>query len=202
MHLNSDITPPEDPWLLFREWYSFAEQHEPDDTNAMALATADANGMPSLRIVLLKSYENGELVFFTNRESRKGNDLHQNPNAALCLYWKALDRQIRAEGAVEKITDVESDAYFATRPRQSQIGAWVSKQSRVLVSREAFEEQLRAMEQRYEGQAVPRPPYWGGYRLLPLRFEFWQERPFRLHDRIVYHRPHTKASWAIEKLYP
>lgn len=202
MTVNADFMPPADPWVLFREWYALAEKHEPEDPNAMSLATANEDGKPAVRIVLLRGHENGSLTFFTNRESRKGGELLKNPCAAICLYWKSLDRQIRAEGPVSLLGDAESDAYFAVRPRMSQIGAWASRQSQPLSSREAFEEQVRAAEKRYEGAPVPRPPYWGGYSLAPLRIEFWQEREFRLHDRIVYHRSGVEAAWDVERLYP
>jgi pyridoxamine 5'-phosphate oxidase len=202
MTANSDFTPPADPWILFREWYALAEKSEPSDPDAMALATVGADGHPSLRIVLLKSHEDGKLVFFTNRKSRKGEELAHNPRAAICLHWKSLDRQIRAEGPVSLLADAESNAYFSTRPRGSQIGAWASRQSKVLESRAALERAMKETEQHYAGHTVPRPPFWGGYGLMPLRLEFWQERPFRLHDRIVYHRPRADAAWTIERLYP
>lgn len=199
---NVDIDPPADPWILFHEWYVLAEKHEPDDPGAMALATSCKDGMPSVRIILLRGYKNDQLVFFTNRLSQKGEELKENPRAAICLYWKSLDRQIRAEGPVSLLDDKESDTYFATRPRGSQIGAWASLQSRPLANRSVLEEQMRALERRYEGLPVPRPPHWGGYALKPLRIEFWQEREFRLHDRIVYDRGDMTKPWAIERLFP
>ncbi|MGE3623088.1 MAG: pyridoxamine 5'-phosphate oxidase [Bdellovibrionales bacterium] len=199
---NTDIIPPDDPWALFREWYAAARESEPNDPEAMALATVGYDGMPSVRTVLLKSYDAGGLTFFTNRQSDKGEHLKRHPKAAICFHWKSLRRQVRAEGQVVPSGDAESDAYFATRPRGSQIGAWASDQSRPLESREKLQEKLRALEARYEGKPVPRPSHWGGYRLSPLRMEFWQDREFRLHDRILYHRPGEKAPWVQERLYP
>ncbi|HEU0117044.1 MAG TPA: pyridoxamine 5'-phosphate oxidase [Alphaproteobacteria bacterium] len=200
---NIDFTPPADPWTLFRDWYALAETNEPNDANAMALATVGEGGMPSVRVVLMKSVDENGLVFFTNRESHKGNQLAQHAKAATVLHWKSLKRQIRAEGIITQVTDAESDAYHATRPRGSQIGAWVSQQSRPLNrGRAELEEQAKAVEKQYEGKPVPRPPYWGGYRLAPLMLEFWQERQYRLHDRIVYRRATVKDGWNIERLYP
>lgn len=214
---NNDFTPPPDPLTLFSEWYALAEKHEPSDPNAMALATVNKDGMPSVRIVLLKAYEDGGLTFYTNKESRKGEDLAHHPKASLCLYWKSLKRQIRAEGMVELLSDAKADAYFATRPRGSQIGAWASHQSKPLLSRAALEKRVHEVEKQYEGKKVPRPPYWGGYRLNPSSLEFWQERIYRLHDRIVYRRvegevwtddrilyrrDETETVWRIERLYP
>ncbi len=187
---------------MFREWYALAEKQEPDDTGAMSLATSTKAGIPSVRIVLLRGYENGSFVFFTNRESQKGEELKQNPWAAICFHWKNLDRQIRAEGIVSLLSDKESDAYFAQRPRGSQIGAWASLQSQALPQRSTFEDRIKELEKQYEGKPMPRPPHWGGYALTPTRIEFWQERPFRLHDRIVYDRADATKPWAIERLYP
>ena len=170
------------------------------DTAPVALATADAQGRPSVRMVLLRGADERGFVFHTNYASRKGRELIENPHAALCFHWPALDEQIRIDGTVEKLPDDESDAYFASRPRGSQLGAWASKQSATLTAREALEEEYRDTERRFEGQPVPRPPFWGGFRLRPTRIEFWYGRPDRLHDRLVY----TKAAggWTIERLYP
>jgi pyridoxamine 5'-phosphate oxidase len=170
------------------------------DTAPVALATADAQGRPSVRMVLLRGADERGFVFHTNYASRKGRELVENPHAALCFHWPALDEQIRIEGTVEKLPDDESDAYFVSRPRGSQLGAWASKQSETLTAREALEEEYRDTERRFEGQPVPRPPFWGGFRLHPTRIEFWYGRPDRLHDRLVY----TKAAggWTIERLYP
>jgi pyridoxamine 5'-phosphate oxidase len=199
---NLDITLPPDPWTLFKDWYALAEKQEPNDPNAMSLATVGADGMPSVRMVLMKGFEDGHLTFFTNQQSRKGGQLAAHPAAALCFYWKSLRRQIRMEGTAIPVTDPESDAYFMTRPRDSQIGAWASWQSQVLVSRAVLEQRVREREKEYEGKPVPRPPYWGGYRLTPIRMEFWQDQPFRLHDRIEYNRHGVTEPWAIERLYP
>ena len=170
------------------------------DTAPVALASADAKGRPSVRMVLLRGADERGFVFYTNYASRKGRELTENPHAALCFHWPALDEQIRIEGTVERLPDDESDAYFASRPRGSQLGAWASKQSDVLTTREALEEEYRDTERRFDGQPVPRPPFWGGFRLSPSCIEFWYGRPDRLHDRLVY----TKATvgWKIERLYP
>jgi pyridoxamine 5'-phosphate oxidase len=199
---NTDINPPADPWALFSEWYALAEKHEPSDSNAMALATVGVHGMPSVRMVLLKGYDPAGLVFYTNRQSIKGHQLSKHPKAGLCLYWKSLKRSIRAEGEVVQVPDAESDTYFASRPRGAQIGAWASHQSHVLASRAMLEKRVAEFEKKYEGKPVLRPPHWGGYRLVPQMIEFWQERDFRLHDRIVYHRADPKAAWTQERLYP
>jgi len=199
---NIDFTPPADPWVLFREWYALAGKNEPIDPNAMSLATVGGDGMPSLRVVLMKDFDEKGLVFFTNRESRKGEQLAKHPKAGICLHWKSLHRQIRAEGLITQTSDAESDAYHATRPRGSQIGAWASHQSQPLDDRTTLERRAAELEKQYEGKPVPRPPYWGGYRLTPLMLEFWQERGFRLHDRVVYRRQDANGPWAIERLNP
>jgi pyridoxamine 5'-phosphate oxidase len=170
------------------------------DTTPVALATADGAGRPSVRMVLLRGIDERGFVFHTNYESRKGQELDANPHAALCFYWPTLDEQIRVEGEVERLPGGESDAYFAGRPRGSQLGAWASAQSQVLKNREMLEENYRATETRFEGQSVPRPQFWGGYRLKPTRIEFWYGRPDRLHDRVVYTR--QGDAWKIERLYP
>jgi pyridoxamine 5'-phosphate oxidase len=170
------------------------------DTAPVALATADATGRPSVRIVLLRGVDQSGFVFFTNYNSRKANELDGNPQAALCFHWVALDEQIRVEGRVERVPDAESDAYFASRPRGSQLGAWASDQSSVLPSRETLESKYRDIEARFGDGPIPRPPFWGGYRLVPDRVEFWYGRPDRLHDRVLYRREEDR--WAIERLYP
>lgn len=170
------------------------------DTAPVALATADASGKPSVRMVLLRGYDDRGFVFHTNYRSRKARELAENPHAALCVHWHSLEEQIRIEGIVERLPDAESDAYFASRPRGSQLGAWASLQSEKLPSRETLEEAYRDIERQYEGRTVPRPPFWGGYRLIPSRIEFWFGRPDRLHDRLVYTR--DGAAWQIERLYP
>lgn len=199
---NADFTPPADPWALFREWYALAEQNEPIDPNAMSLATMGDDGMPSVRIVLLKGFEAGRFSFFTNRQSHKGEQLKAHPKAALCFYWKSLKRQIRVEGMVAEANNTESDAYFASRPRGSQIGAWASQQSKLLQDRATLQQRVTDLEKQYEGKSVPRPPHWGGYNLTPLIIEFWQDRLFRLHDRILYRRANEQDAWTIERLYP
>ena len=170
------------------------------DTAPVALATADADGRPSVRMVLLRGADERGFVFHTNYNSRKARELVANPVAALCFHWPTLEEQIRVEGRIERLPPAESDAYFATRPRGSQLGAWASEQSTVLASRETLEEQYRATERRFEGSPVPRPPFWGGFRLVPARIEFWFGRPDRLHDRLSYTR--ERDGWRIERLYP
>ena len=190
-----------DPFARFEAWMNEAWAHEPEDANAMTLATATPDGMPAARIVLLKGADARGFVFYTNRESRKGEELAANTRAALLFHWKPLGRQVRIEGRVEHVTDAEADAYYATRARISRLGAWASDQSRVLPDRAELERRLATYEAKYPGEDIPRPPYWSGFRIVPERFEFWQNMPFRLHDRTVY----TKAAnggWTIGKLFP
>jgi pyridoxamine 5'-phosphate oxidase len=175
-------------------------EHRQVDTAPVALATVDGSGRPSVRMVLLRGADERGFVFHTNYNSRKARELDQNPHAALCIHWHSLEEQIRIEGRVERLSDSESDEYFANRPRGSQLGAWASNQSAVLPSRETLEEEYRETERRFEGQEVPRPPFWGGYRLSPERIEFWFGRPDRLHDRLLYVRDND--GWKIERLYP
>jgi pyridoxamine 5'-phosphate oxidase len=170
------------------------------DTAPVTLATATADGRPSARMVLLRGVDDRGFVFYTNYTSRKARELDANPHAALCLHWPTLDEQIRVEGRVERTTDDESDAYFTTRPRGSQLGAWASAQSQALTAREKLEEEYRAVEARFADGTVPRPPFWGGFRIVPSRIEFWYGRPDRLHDRLVYTR--DGEGWTIERLYP
>lgn len=191
---------PIDPFALFDEWFAEARASEPNDAEAMALATADASGQPAVRMVLLKGYGGKGFVFYTNEQSAKGDDLAANPHAALLFHWKSLRRQVRIEGLVERIRDADADAYFATRARDSQLGAWASDQSRPLDNRATFEQRFESMKQRFEGQDIPRPPYWRGYRVIPERIEFWLDRPHRLHERRLFTR--DGDGWREGLLYP
>lgn len=190
----------DDPFALFDNWYAEARAHEINDSNAMALATTDAQGQPSVRMVLLKGHGPDGFVFYTNRESRKADDLAANPRAALLFHWKSLRRQVRIEGPVTAVDDALADAYFATRSRDSQLGAWASDQSRPLDRRETFEARFEEMVARFEGQDVPRPPHWSGYQVTPERIEFWQDREHRLHERRLFTR--AGADWDEGLLYP
>ena len=189
-----------DPLQLFDGWFAEAQSSEPNDANAMALATAGADGQPHVRMVLLKGHDRQGFVFYTNEESAKANDLARNPRAALLFHWKSLRRQVRIEGSVEPVSDAESDAYFATRSRDSQLGAWASDQSRPLDRRETFENRFEEAKRRFDGMDVPRPPHWGGYRVVPERIEFWTDRPHRLHERRLFTR--EGDSWTEGLLYP
>jgi len=189
-----------DPFALFHDWYTEARTTEINDSNAMALATADAAGHPSVRMVLLKGYDGRGFVFYTNRESRKAGDLAANGHVALLFHWKSLRRQIRIEGPIAFASDAESDAYFASRSRDSQLGAWASDQSRPLDSRATFEARFAEVQARFDGQPVPRPPHWGGYRVTPERIEFWLDREHRLHERRVFTR--TAGGWDEGMLFP
>ena len=190
-----------DPFDLFRDWYDEARSAEINDSNAMALATADAEGRPSVRMVLLKGFDPRGFVFYTNQEGRKAGDLAANPNAALLFHWKSLRRQIRIEGRVTHVSDEEADAYFASRSRDSQLGAWASDQSRPLDARTTFERRFDEVQRRFEEGNVPRPPHWGGYKVKPVVVEYWQGRPSRLHDRIQY-TLEEGGNWKIERLAP
>ena len=189
-----------DPFTIFDKWFAEAQSGEPNDANAMALATTGAEGQPHVRMVLLKGHDRQGFVFYTNEESAKANDLAENPRAALLFHWKSLRRQVRIEGSVKPVSDAESDEYFATRSRDSQHGAWASDQSRPLDRRETFEKRYEEMKRRFEGGEVPRPPHWGGYRVIPHRIEFWTDRPHRLHERRLFTR--TPDGWTEGLLYP
>jgi len=189
-----------DPLALFEEWFELAREKEPNDPDAMAIATATPGGAPSVRMVLLKGYGPDGFVFYTNLDSRKGAELAANPRAALLFHWKSLRRQVRIEGPVETVRDAEADAYFATRGRDSQLGAWASYQSRPLDSRATFEKRYEDMRRRFEGDDVPRPQRWGGFRVKPDLIEFWDDRPHRLHDRRVFSA--QASGWAEGLLYP
>jgi len=191
----------DDPHALFRVWFAEARASEINDSNAMALATVDAQLQPSVRMVLLKGHDERGFVFYTNRESRKAQELGEGSKAALLFHWKSLRRQIRIEGPISRVDDAESDAYFASRGRDSQLGAWASDQSRPLDARETFEARFEAMRARFEGGDVPRPPHWGGYRVTPQRIEFWLDREHRLHERRVFTRT-AEGGWNEGLLFP
>lgn len=195
-----DSTPPQDPIATFHAWLEEAAASEPRDPTAAALATVGEDGMPSVRMVLLKDASAPGFVFYTNYESRKGRQLLAHPKAALVFYWKSLDRQVRVEGAVERVDAADADAYFASRPREARIGAWASQQSRPLEGRFELEKRVAQFGLKYAIGEVPRPPYWSGFRVVPRMIEFWQGSAFRLHDRLVYHRNGT--DWRTERLFP
>jgi pyridoxamine 5'-phosphate oxidase len=191
-----------DPFQLFDSWMKEAERAEPGDPNAMALATVGADGMPNVRMVLLKGADANGFVFYSNAESIKGGELAASPKAAINFHWKSLRKAVRAQGTVAQVSDAEADAYFASRPKDSQIGAWASPQSRAMEGRFVFEKRLAEYGLKYGLTKVPRPPYWTGWRVTPLRIEFWRDRPFRLHDRLVYARDNEAAPWRTERLFP
>ncbi len=193
--------PETEPFAWFKAWMTEAEANEPSDPNAMTMVTVGAGGKPSARTVLLKGVDSRGFVFYTNTHSRKGDELNGNPWTSLLFYWKSLARQIRIEGRAEAVTAAEADAYFATRARISRLGAWASDQSEPLSGRDELERRLKHFEDKYAGGDIPRPPHWSGYRVLPDRFEFWQDMPFRLHDRTIFQRS-PNGGWISGKLFP
>ncbi|ODS00692.1 pyridoxamine 5'-phosphate oxidase [Methyloceanibacter methanicus] len=199
---DQDFTAADDPFALFQAWLSEAEKTEPCDPEAMALATADSDGLPNVRMILLKGADERGFVFYTNCGSAKGGELAANPQAALLFYWKSLGRQIRVRGPVDPASDAEADAYFATRHPQSRIGAWASEQSRPLESRDALEAAVARYTDEFDGREITRPDYWRGYRVRPVEIEFWQNGDYRLHDRIVFRRPAPEAAWTKTRLNP
>ncbi|TCU78511.1 pyridoxamine 5'-phosphate oxidase [Bradyrhizobium sp. R2.2-H] len=199
---SGDFTAADEPFALFEAWLNEATKSEPNDPNAMALATVDPGGLPDVRMVLMKGFDTEGFVFYSHIASQKGRELAANPKAALLFHWKSLRRQVRIRGNVTPVTDTEADAYFATRPKQAQIGAWASKQSQELESRFAFEQAIAKVAARYVIGEVPRPPGWSGWRITPMRIEFWHDRPFRLHDRIEFRRDAAGQPWSKTRMYP
>ncbi|MGO9458597.1 MAG: pyridoxamine 5'-phosphate oxidase [Rhodomicrobium sp.] len=197
-----DFTEASRPEPLFNAWFDEAEKSEINDANAMTLATADASGMPNARIVLLKGLDARGFVFYGNLESAKGRELLASPKAALCFHWKSLRRQVRIRGVAEQVSTAEADAYYATRPLGSRIGAWASQQSRPLESRAVLKEAVARFEKEFEGMNPARPRYWSGFRVVPLQMEFWADRPHRLHDRILFSRENPDAPWTKQRLFP
>ena len=199
---SSATAPEHEPFKLFEEWFQLAHTKEVNDANAMAVATAGADGLPNVRMVLLKSYDNAGFVFYTNTQSQKGVELGANMQAAAVLHWKSMRKQVRFRGKVQLVADAEADAYFASRLRDSRIGAWASQQSRLLESRFALEKAVGREAARFGLRDVPRPPHWTGYRIRPLAIEFWTDKPFRLHERLVFLRAAPEGAWKIERWYP
>ncbi|SCB59827.1 Pyridoxamine 5'-phosphate oxidase [Rhizobium aethiopicum] len=199
---SGDFTESGEPFKLFAEWLKEAEASEPNDPNAVALATVDEDGLPNVRMVLLKGFDDDGFVFYTNFESRKGREILGQKKAAMCFHWKSLRRQVRLRGPVEIVSDAEADAYFKTRARGSRIGAWASKQSRPLESRFALEKAVAEYTARYALGDIPRPAYWSGFRIRPTSIEFWKDQNFRLHDRIEFRRPLPVGAWEKVRMYP
>jgi pyridoxamine 5'-phosphate oxidase len=199
---DSDFTAAQEPFDLFRQWFADATASEPNDPNAMALATVDPAGMPDVRMVLMKGYDEQGFVFYTNTGSAKGTQLLASRKAAIVFHWKSLHRQVRVRGPIEQVSDAEADAYFQSRPRDSRIGAWASQQSRPLESRFALEKAVAVNAAKYAVGTVPRPPHWTGFRIMPVAIEFWHDRPFRLHDRITFSRAEPNGDWTRHRLYP
>lgn len=200
--MSGDFTEADEPFQLFRTWMAEAEASEPNDPNAMALATVDSDGLPNVRMVLLKGMDDGGFVFYTNTLSQKGREIAASPKAAAVFHWKSLRRQIRVRGPLEQVSDAEADAYFQSRPRESRIGAWASQQSQPLESRFALEKAAALMAARYAIGEVPRPPHWTGFRIRPVYLEFWRDGAFRLHDRVVFRRAEPVGNWSRQRLYP
>ena len=199
---SGDFTESGEPFKLFAEWLKEAEASEPNDPNAVALATVDEDGLPNVRMVLLKGFDDDGFVFYTNFESQKGREILGQKKAAMCFHWKSLRRQVRLRGPVEIVTDAEADAYFKTRARGSRIGAWASKQSRPLESRFALEKAVAEYTARYAIGDIPRPAHWSGFRIRPTSIEFWKDQKFRLHDRIEFRRPSPEGEWEKVRMYP
>jgi pyridoxamine 5'-phosphate oxidase len=200
--MSGDFTEAPEPLRLFATWFDEARRDEPSLPEAMTLATVDPQGLPNARMVLLKDFDEHGFVFYSNQDSQKGQELDRAPKAALLFHWKSLNRQVRLRGGIEMVDAAAADAYFATRPRLAQIGAWASKQSAPLESRMAFEKAIAATMVRFPIGTIPRPPNWLGYRLIPLVMEFWQDRPYRLHDRVEFRRSALGAVWSKTRLYP
>lgn len=191
-----------DPFALFQEWLSDAEKTEPNDPNAMSIASVGPDGMPSVRMVLLKGFDERGFVFYTNLESQKGQELIAHPKAALCFHWKSLKRQVRVEGEVSLVSDAEADAYYASRARDSRIGAWASKQSQPMEGRFELEQRVAKYALKFNIGAIPRPPFWSGFRIVPSKIEFWKDKPFRLHERIIYRREPGADNWHTSVVFP
>ena len=202
MQSDDSAIPASDPFMLFEVWYAEAKEAEPNDPNAMALATASEDGFPSVRMILLKGHGTDGFVFYTNAESRKGEQIRANMRAALLFHWKSLRRQIRIEGPLEEVSEAEADTYFHSRPRVSQIGSAASDQSRPLPDRQVYLDRVHALEERYPEGDIPRPAHWTGFRLSPRRIEFWQDRQYRLHDRRLFSREDETEAWSNTLLYP